>query len=75
MLQKMNKPDMAETMGGIKEYLRSCHGVVRAPLEYIITNTITVQVYGDYPVDATPDDKMIASILQLPPDKNKLLLA
>ena len=28
---------------------------------------------GDYPMYATPDDKMIARMLHLPPDKNKLL--
>ena len=59
-------------MESIKEYLRSHHVVVRAPLAYIIRKTITVQPYGDYPKYPTPDDKMITEILHLPPDKNKL---
>ena len=31
-----------------------------------------VQTHGDYPEYATPDDEMIAMMLQLPLDKNKL---
>ena len=53
-------------------YLRSSHGVIRAPLAYIIRKTITVHVYHDFPKYATPDNKMIARMLHLPPDKNKL---
>ena len=63
---------MAGMMESIEEYLRSCHGVIRAPLAYVIRKTIIVQVYGDYPKYATPYDKMIARMLHLPPDKNKL---
>ena len=48
-----------------------CH---KAPLAYIIRKTITIQAYGDYPTYATPDDEMIARMLHLPPNKNKLLL-
>ena len=33
---KNNKADMAETMESNKEYLRSHHGVMRAPLAYVI---------------------------------------
>ena len=73
MLPKINKSDMAGTMEYIKEYLRSCHGVIRAPLAYIIRNTITVQIIGDCPTYATCDNKMIARMLDLPQDKNKLL--
>ena len=64
---------MAGTMESIEEYLRSCHGVVRAPLAYIIMKSITVQTYGEYPMYATSDNEMIARMLHLLPDKNKLL--
>ena len=74
VLPKMNKSDMAGTMEFIKEYLRSHCGVIKAPLAYVIRKTIIVQTMGDYPMFATPDDKMIARMLHLPPDKNKLLL-
>ena len=33
---------------------------------------ITVQIYGEYPKYAMPDDKMITRMLYLRPDKNKL---
>ena len=48
VLPKVNKVDMAGMMESIKEYFRSCYGVIRVPLTYIITKTITVQTYGDY---------------------------
>ena len=73
VLPKINKSDMAGTIESIEEYLRSHHGVIRAPLAYIIKKTILVQTYGDYPKYATPDNEMIAKILNLPPDKNRLL--
>ena len=66
MLPKINKSDMAGTMEVIKEYLRLHHGVVRAPLAYIIRKTISVQTYGDYPTSATSDNEMIARMLHLP---------
>ena len=47
MLPKVNKADMAGMMEAIKEYIKSHHGVMRAPLAYIIRKTITVQIYGD----------------------------
>ena len=72
MLHKVNKADMAGMMESIKEYLLSCHGVIRAPLTYIIRKTITVQVYGDYPQYVTPDNKIITMMLHLPPGKKKL---
>ena len=72
VLPKINKSDMAGTIEAIKEYLRLHHQVDWAPLAYVIRKTITVQTYGDYPPYATPDDKMIARMLQLPPDKNKM---
>ena len=56
----------------IEEFLRSCHGVMRAPLAYIVRKTITVQIYGNYPKFATPDDEMITKMLHLPPNKNGL---
>ena len=61
-------------MESIKEYLSACCGVIKAPLAYIIRKIITVQTNGDYPMYATPDDKMIAKMLHLPLSKNKLLL-
>ena len=73
VLPRINKCDMAGTIEFIK-YIRSCCGVIKAPLAYIIRKTITVQTYSDYPTCATPDDMMIARMLHLPPDKNKLLL-
>ena len=71
MLPKINKPDMAGTMEAIEEYLRSCQGDIWVPLTYIIKKTKKVQTYGDYPLYAVPDDKMIASMLHLLSDKNK----
>ena len=65
---------MAGTMESIEEYLRSHHGVMKAPLAYVVRKTITVQTMGDYSMYATPDNEMIARMLHLPPDKNKLLL-
>ena len=73
MLPKINKSDVAGIMEATKEYLRSCPGVVMAPLAYIMRKTILAQTYGDYPKYATPDDETIARMLHLPPDKNKLL--
>ena len=73
VLPKINKSDRAGMMEAIEEYLRSCHGVMRAPLAYIIRKTILVQTYGEYPKYATPDNEMIARILHLPPDKDKIL--
>ena len=49
MLPKINKSDMAGMMEAIKEYLRSCHDGIWAPLAYVIWMTITVQSYGDHP--------------------------
>ena len=72
MLPEINKADMAGTMESIKEYLRSHHGDMRVLLTYFIRRTITVQVYGDYPKYATPDNEMITRMLHLPPDKIKL---
>ena len=60
VLPNINKSDMAGTMEPIKEYHRSCHGAIRAPLAYIMRKTVTVQTMGDYPMCATPDNKIIA---------------
>ena len=70
VLPKVNKISMAETMKAIKEYLRSCHGVVRAPFAYIVRKTVIVQTYGNYSHLVTPDDEMITRMLHLPTDKN-----
>ena len=72
MLPKIDKSDMAGTMEAIKEYLKSCRGVVSAPLAYVIWKTIKVQTYGDYPLHAIPDNEMITMMLHLPADKNKI---
>ena len=72
MLPEVNKSDISGMMESIKEYLQSCCEVVRVPLVCIIRKTITVQTYGDYSNYATLNDKIIASMLHLPPDKDKL---
>ena len=73
-MPKINKSDMAGIIEVSKEYLISHQSVIRAPLTYIIEKTILVQTYGDYLNYATPDNEMIARMLHLPPEKNKLLL-
>ena len=72
MLTKVNKADMAGMMVAIKKYLRLHHVVIRVPLAYVIRKMVTVQIYDDYHKSATPDDKMIARMLHLLPDKNRL---
>ena len=57
LLPKINKSDMAGMMETIEEYLRACHGVIKAPLAYFIRKTITAQTNGDYPTYATSDKK------------------
>ena len=71
-LPKVNMADMAGMIEFIEEYLRSCHGVVRVSLAYINRKTKIFQNYGDYPRYVTLDDEMIAKILHLFPDMNKL---
>ena len=56
---------MAGTIRSIEEYLRSCHGIMRVPLAYVIRKTITVQTYGDYLKYVTTDEKVIARMLAL----------
>ena len=68
VLHKDNKADMAGMMEFIEEYLRSCDGVVRASLAFVIRKAIK----GDYPKYVTLDDEMNARMLHLPPDKNRL---
>ena len=70
MLLKINKSDMAGTMEAIEELH---HGVMQAPLAHVIRKTITMQTYGNYPMYATPDNKMITRMLHLSPEKNKFL--
>ena len=53
--------------------LRSHHGVEKPGLVYVVMKTITVQTYGDYTKYGTHHDKLINRILNLPPDKNKVL--
>ena len=72
MMPKVNNADMAGIMESIEEYLRSCCGVIRATLAYVIKKAITILTYGDYPKYVIPDNKMIAMMLHLPQDKNKL---
>ena len=69
-----DKTDMAGMMETTQEYLRLCHGVIRAPFAYIIRTIIIVQTYGHCSKYVTPDHEMIARMLQAPPDKNKLFL-
>ena len=59
-------------MEAIKKYLRLHHDVLREPLAYLIQKTIIVQTFGDYPTYAIHVDEMIARMLHLPPDKNKM---
>ena len=59
-------------MKSISDHIRSCLGVVRIPLAYIIRKIIIVQTYDDCPKYAIPNNNMIARMLHLPPDKNKL---
>ena len=65
VLLKINKSDIAGMMEAIKEYLRSCHHVVRAPLAYIERKKIIVKTYNDYPMYVTSDNEMIARMLCL----------
>ena len=72
MLPKVKMVDVAGMIESSEEYLRSCHGIIRALLPYVIRKIITVQTYGDYPMHVTPDDKMITRMLHITPDKNRL---
>ena len=63
---------MAGTIEAIEEYIRSCHGVIGAPLSYIIRKIILVQTYDDYPMYVTPDYEMVTRMLHFSPDNNKL---
>ena len=65
---------LAGTMEFTEEHLRACCDVIKAPLAYVLRKTITVQTNGDFPTYTTPDDKLIARMLHLPLNKNKLLL-
>ena len=67
MLSKVDKVNIAGTMVFNKEYVRSCHGIMRVPLAYVIRKTITVPTYDDYPKYTIPDNEMM--MLCLPPDK------
>ena len=73
-LLKINKSDIAWMMESIEEYIRPCWGVIKALLAYILSKTIIVETYGDYLSYANPDNEMIARMLHLPTNKNKLLL-
>ena len=61
-------------MEAIEKYLRSCHDVVRAPLTYILEETIAVQAYDDYPSYVTHDNEMIIRMSYLPTDNCRLLM-
>ena len=67
MLPKVNKA------GAIEEYLTLFCGVIRVPFAYIIRKNMIVQTYSNYPMYATPDDKIINRVLHLPSDKSKIL--
>ena len=73
MLPKIKKSDMTGMMEGTEDYFRLCHGVMWAPLAYVIRKTIAVQTYSDYLTYATPDGEMITRMLNLPLEKNMLL--
>ena len=45
---------------------------MRAPLAYVIRKNIIVRTYGDYLKNTTDDNKSIARMLHLPPNKNRL---
>ena len=49
LFSKVSKANVVGTMEAIKKYLKSCHGVKRAPLAYIIRKTITVKTSWAYP--------------------------
>ena len=72
MMPIINKSDMEGMMEAIEEYLRSCQGIVKAPLLNLIRKTIIVQTYRDYLKCTTSDDEMIDRMLHLPADKNKM---
>ena len=60
VLQNISKANMTGMMEVMKEYLRLCSGVDRAPLAYIIIKDIVVKTYGTYLSYATPGNKMVA---------------
>ena len=72
VLPKVKKAYMAGMVESIKEYCSSHHGVMRAPLAYIVRKTIIVRTNGDYLKYATPDDEMIAKMLHLPQEQSAL---
>ena len=71
VLPKVNAADMAEMMESFKEYLTSSWCCKRL-LAYVIRKTTILQICGDYPKYVTTGDEMIARILYLTPDKNRL---
>ena len=58
----INDKDWPKTMEGLQEYLRSCLGVTKIPLAYVIRDTMIVPTAADDPPDnyATDIDEMIA---------------
>ena len=73
MLPKINKSKMARTTEAMKVYVRSCQGVMRTPLAYIVRKTKIVETYGDYDKYKTTENEMIARVIHLPPDRKKLI--
>ena len=69
MLAKVNKAEMAGMIESIKKYLRSCCGLVGAPLAFAIMITILVKIYYDSPKYATSENETIARMLHLPQDR------
>ena len=64
VLPRINKSDMAGTKEAIEKYPRSCHGVLRAPLAYVIRKYVLVGTYGDDHYYATSDKERCYTYLQ-----------
>ena len=63
---------MASMMEVINNQFRSCHGVGKVPLTYIIRKIIVIETCGTYLWYATLDDKMIVRILHLLKEQKSL---
>ena len=47
VLPRINEYSMAGTIEAIEEYLRSCFGVTRAPLAYVIRRNVIIETYSE----------------------------
>ena len=70
VLPKVYKTEMVGKMEAIREYFRSFHDVIRAPLTYVTRKITVIQTYVDYCRYAMPDDEMIIKMLNLSADKD-----